>query len=87
MTPSDRTFKPANHCEEAYPKRYRIDRTGKRVLIGLSAKETREFEQVADRPSTGIDEDRERKRWFALYAKHEQSWRRRIAVTAREQKQ
>jgi hypothetical protein len=61
-------------------ERYEIDSSGNRVLIGLSAAETREFREldalIADsRPLTGVaPDDRARPedlRWLALYEKHE----------------
>jgi hypothetical protein len=78
------------------PKRYRIDENGHRVLLGLSVEETFEFETLDDQAP--LDEtgmviawpngvpitDRE-KRWFELYQKHDEAWRRmfteRVAQT------
>ena len=59
-------------------KRYTLSRSGERVLIGLSLEETREFERAARVLPSGLY-DVASKRWFALYAKHEQGWKRRLA--------
>lgn len=72
------------------PKRYRADKDGRRILVGLSIEETFEFEtlddlapfdeaglQIAWRDGVPIT-DRER-RWLELYQKHEDAWRELIA--------
>ena len=67
--------------------RHSIDQKGRRVLIGLSAEETREFETLdALSPSDG-DGNRiawtfggepttsREKRWLELYTRHEEAWK------------
>ena len=70
----------------AAPRRYFVDAVGRRVLIGLTIEETREFEGLdraqadlsarfvaeAAVASSGLDDQR----WLALYEKHENAWRR-----------
>ena len=69
----------------AAPRRYFVDAVGRRVLIGLTIEETREFEDLdraqaelcasfvesADVSLSGLSE----LRWLALYEKHESAWR------------
>lgn len=70
----------------AAPRRYFVDAVGRRVLIGLTIEETREFEgldrgqaepgadlvgEAAVVPSGGGEQ-----RWLVLYEKHERAWRR-----------
>jgi hypothetical protein len=68
-------------------ERYIIDRNGRRILVGLSSAETREFETL-DSLSPSDDggkrvawtfggdptTDRE-KRWLQLYTKHNEAWK------------
>ncbi|MEA2887922.1 MAG: hypothetical protein QOD11_2282 [Bradyrhizobium sp.] len=66
--------------------RHSIDETGRRVLVGLSAEETREFETLDSlSPSEGGNRiawtfggdpttSRE-KRWLELYTRHEEAWK------------
>lgn len=68
----------------AAPRRYFVDGVGKRVLIGLTVEETREFEgldrgQVEPRAMDAeaglvVAEDSEQ-RWLTLYEKHDLAWR------------
>jgi hypothetical protein len=68
-------------------ERYAIDTQGRRVLIGLDAAETKEFERLESlSPSDGEDvgwtfggepiTGRE-KRWLELYTRHNEAWRAR----------
>ncbi len=73
------------------PRRYFVDAEGRRVLIGLTAEETREFEaldyaaplndgmgQLAEAEKSGAGDTRllaEEERWLELYAKHDGAWR------------
>ena len=60
-----------------FPRRYYIDDEGRRVLIGLTLEETREFELldvVAD-PKIGITPLSHEKRWLELYLLHEEAWK------------
>jgi hypothetical protein len=78
------------------PKRYRIDKNGRRVLIGLSIEETFEFETLDDlAPTGGLIAWREgvpitsrEKRWLELYQKHDGAWKelfaKRVADTKRK---
>ena len=74
---------PANNS----PRRYVVDSDGRRVLVGLTAEETSEFERLeaslpllrrggagGDQPvSTG------ERRWCELYGKHDVAWFRWMA--------
>ncbi|MBH5399962.1 hypothetical protein HZZ13_19525 [Bradyrhizobium sp. CNPSo 4010] len=72
------------------PRRYFVDAHGHRVLIGLSAEETAEFEALdlasnetgqltsEVRARAGAAADGEL-RWRELYSKHEGAWRAWIA--------
>ena len=63
--------------------RYAIDTKGKRVLIGLTAEETREFLRldgiIGGGPQTGFSRDNwsspDDRRWLELYDKHEAATR------------
>jgi hypothetical protein len=67
--------------------RHTIDQKGRRVLVGLSAEETREFETLDSlSPSDGggnriawtFDGDpttSREKRWLELYTKHDEAWK------------
>jgi hypothetical protein len=72
------------------PKRYGVDKSGRRVLVGLSIEETFEFEtldniapldeagnHIAWRDGVPIT-SRER-RWLELYQKHDAAWRALLA--------
>ena len=59
-----------------FPRRYYIDDEGRRVLIGLTAEQTREFE-LLELPDTPSDIDRVNfihGRWLELYQLHQQAW-------------
>ena len=67
--------------------RHTIDQKGRRVLVGLSAEETREFETLDSVPPSdgggnrvawtfGGDPTTSReKRWLELYTKHDEAWK------------
>ncbi|MBR1171022.1 hypothetical protein [Bradyrhizobium liaoningense] len=69
------------------PRRYFVDASGQRVLIGLTAEETVEFERLDSQPVVGradgllMQDVRERcvhtaeLRWRQLYAQHENAWK------------
>jgi len=68
------------------PRRYFVDAQGHRVLIGLSAEETAEFEALDLVPDETVQlasgicvregaAARHEIRWRELYAKHEGAWR------------
>ncbi|UWU67648.1 hypothetical protein [Bradyrhizobium sp. NC92] len=72
------------------PRRYFVDAQGHRVLIGLSAGETAEFEALdlaSDETGQFASEVGARAgaaangevRWLELYSKHERAWRAWIA--------
>lgn len=78
------------------PRRYFVDGSGHRVLIGLSLSETVEFESLESGTfgPTGVSTDASRAgesgrpretRWLELYAKHEQAWRAWIALSRAKQ--
>jgi hypothetical protein len=68
------------------PRRYVVDGNGRRVLFGLTAEETSEFERLeaslalygegagADLPVSGPE-----RRWVELYGKHDVAWLRWVA--------
>ena len=76
------------------PRRYFVDESGRRVLIGLSIDETFEFETLDDLPA--LDEGGKRaapdengtlttareRRWLELYGKHDRAWRQWMIETA-----
>jgi hypothetical protein len=72
---------------ELLAKRYRIDENGRRVLVGLSLAETREFETLDSLPPSDGGSDRiawtfggepttgRERRWLQLYTKHDEAWK------------
>ena len=68
------------------PRRYVVDGSGRRVLFGLTAEETSEFERLeaslallhgegaGDLPVSGPE-----RRWIELYGKHDVAWLRWVA--------
>jgi hypothetical protein len=66
------------------PRRYFVDRVGRRVLIGLTVEETFEFETLdAAWDEKGGPTTIREKRWLELYSKHNQAWRQWISKTPR----
>jgi hypothetical protein len=75
------------------PRRYFVDRDGRRVLIGLTLEETTEFETLDSLPAldqsgshvawdeNGFPTTTREKRWLELYTKHDQAWRQWITET------
>lgn len=74
------------------PRRYIVDSTGRRVLVGLTIEETIEFERL-DSPAAhrlhvgGVLWDdanpvQPEQRWVELYARHEQAWSQWMARAA-----
>lgn len=73
------------------PRRYFVDQVGRRVLIGLTIEETREFETLDHLPALdeagnhfawnedGASATTREKRWLELYSKHDQAWRHWMA--------
>lgn len=69
----------------AAPRGYFVDAVGRRVLIGLTIEETREFEGLERAQAEPMAElvgeagvvpsDRGEQRWLVLYEKHELAWR------------
>jgi hypothetical protein len=65
---------------------YVLDADGKRILIGLSLDETREFERldemILDSNSSPTDERNSRyeRRWLVLYDRHDTAVRRYIST-------
>jgi hypothetical protein len=68
---------------EFFPRRYYVDERRRRVLIGLSAEETLEFEKLDELPPLADRTARSdkaapatirEKRWFELYIKHDAAW-------------
>ena len=65
--------------------RHTIDEKGRRVLVGLTAEETREFETLDSlSPSDGdgvawtfdgVPTTGREKRWLQLYTKHDEAWK------------
>jgi hypothetical protein len=72
---------------ELLTERYRIDETGRRVLVGLTAAETQEFETLDSlSPSDdggdhiawtfgGDPTTNREKRWLQLYTRHDEAWK------------
>ena len=70
-----------------FPRRYYVDKSGRRVLVGLTIEETLEFEKLdnltaldeADEDVVwtfdGLPATTEEKRWRELYMKHEEAWK------------
>jgi hypothetical protein len=80
----------SDHCS---PRRYFVDNGGRRILIGLTAEETFEFEildklpasdnlgsQIAS-PGNETATTMREKRWLELYVKHDEAWRVWLAET------
>jgi hypothetical protein len=67
--------------------RHTIDEKGRRVLVGLSAAETQEFETLDSLPPSDISGNRiawtfggepttnREKRWLQLYTRHDEAWK------------
>ena len=72
---------------ELLTERHTIDEKGRRVLVGLSAAETQEFETLDSLPPSDISGNRiawtfggdpttsREKRWLQLYTKHDEAWK------------
>jgi hypothetical protein len=69
------------------PKRYRVDKSRHRVLVGLSIEETFEFEALSDLTPLddtgspipwrdGVPITSREKRCLELYQKHNEAWRK-----------
>ena len=68
------------------PRRYFVDGSGRRVLIGLTIEETFEFEALDNSPAlddsgghvawdeSGAPTTTREKRWLELYCKHDSAW-------------
>jgi hypothetical protein len=68
------------------PRRYFVDGSGRRVLIGLTIEETSEFETLDNLPAVdetggrvageenGVPTTTREKRWLELYSKHDSAW-------------
>ena len=72
------------------PKRYRVDKNGRRVLVGLSIEETFEFETLSDLAPLddsgspipwrdGVPITTRERRCLELYQKHDAAWRVMVA--------
>ena len=72
------------------PKRYRIDESGRRVLLGLSIEETFEFETLSELAlldesgspipwRDGVPITSRERRCLELYQKHDAAWRALVA--------
>lgn len=79
------------------PRRYFVDGSGRRVLIGLTPEETFEFERLDSEASLGeVGKPAPRdgdvppwqpageRRWLELYAKHEGAWKAWMAQSRAE---
>jgi hypothetical protein len=70
----------------SYDDNYVLDADGKRILIGLTLDETREFERldelILDSGSEPTEErnSRNERRWLVLYDKHDAAVRRHISM-------
>lgn len=75
-----------NETGKDAPRRYIVDDTGRRILVGLTIEETLEFEKLdgaAALSSNGMrviwnvrdaGPERPEHRWLELYSKHERAW-------------
>jgi hypothetical protein len=80
----------SDHSHDS-PRRYFVDGSGQRVLVGLTIEETSEFETLDGLATVGSgkvlwDESdqlgsKRHGRWLELYAKHEQAWCQWMADT------
>jgi hypothetical protein len=86
--PGSRT---ANSTSPSAPEfsaeRYHLDNNGRRVLVGLTSAETREFETLDALAPSDSSGDRlawtfggepttgREKRWLQLYTKHDEAWK------------
>lgn len=83
-----RTANPAKPpAPEFSVERYHLDNNGRRVLVGLTSAETREFETLdALAPSDSSGEHMawtfggepttgREKRWLELYTRHDEAWK------------
>jgi hypothetical protein len=78
---------------EQSPRRYFVDKDGRRVLIGLTIEETFEFETLDSLPAlddcgnhvawdeNGLPTTTREKRWLTLYSKHDSAWRQWMVET------
>lgn len=76
------------------PRRYFVDKNGRRVLIGLTIEETFEFETLDSLPAVdeaghhvawdedGIPTTAREQRWLELYSKHDRAWREWMVETS-----
>ena len=70
---------------ELLTERHTLDENGRRVLVGLTSAETREFETLdslspsdGDRVAwtfNGVPTTGREKRWLQLYTKHDEAWK------------
>jgi hypothetical protein len=72
---------------ELSEERYNIDENGRRILVGLTSAETREFETLDSLSPSDDGGDRiawtfgggpttnREKRWLELYTKHDEAWK------------
>lgn len=75
------------------PRRYFVDKDGRRVLIGLTIEETFEFETLDSLPAldesgthvawneNGIPTTTREKRWLELYSIHDKAWKQWMVET------
>lgn len=75
------------------PRRYFVDKDGRRVLIGLTIEETFEFETLDSLPALdeggghlawddeGKPTTTREKRWLELYNMHDKAWREWMVKT------
>ncbi len=83
---------------ELFPRRYSLDLSRRRIMVGLTAEETSEFERLDNSPPLdengspawtfdGVPSTPRERRWLELYRKHEQAWdcrRRSLFVSAED---
>ena len=79
---------------ELLTERHTVDANGRRVLIGLTSAETREFETLdALSPSDGnhvawtfggVPTTGREKRWLQLYTRHDEAWKTLQAASGRK---
>jgi hypothetical protein len=80
------------------PRRYFVDNHGRRVLVGLTIKETSEFEELDNLAARnrraghvlwekkGFPAAEHEERWLELYTKHDEAWSKWMADTRANRK-
>jgi hypothetical protein len=91
---SKAAHRPHPVSPELLTERHTVDANGRRVLIGLTSAETREFETLdslspsdGDRVAwtfDGVPTTGREKRWLQLYTKHDEAWKTLTTANCRK---